>query len=155
MGQRASVEVSRDGSGRGVEETQASEDAKGVGAVGFVIWCAAQSAFKSLTTADPGTETGSKGFEAGFAGWRGRGKGKREREEGVDGHAAVGAADVLFAVDGHVEAARRVFYLAEPVPPVKDALLAFVIGKERRKTYMALRSIMSRPPTKAKLKVAA
>lgn len=36
----------------------------------------------------------------------------------MDGHAAVGTADVLLAVDGHVEAARGVLDLAEPVPPV-------------------------------------
>lgn len=85
-----------------------------------------------MTTTDPGAEAGSKGLEAGFAGGRGRRKGEREGEKGVDGHAAVGATDVLFAVYGHVEAARGVFDLAEPVPPVA-ASLAFVkeVGEER------------------------
>jgi hypothetical protein len=51
----------------------------------------------------------------------------------MDGHAAVGAANVLFAIDGHVEATGRVFDLAKPVPPIEiNQLFVFSEAVGRR-----------------------
>jgi len=68
--QSAGVEVCWNGSGRSIEQAKASENAEGVGTVGFIVWCAAQAAFEGLTATDPGAETRCKGFEAYFAGGR-------------------------------------------------------------------------------------